>query len=92
MIVRIEDFSAWLEQKRIWNQTPIDEIEFTRNGVKIEPRLFWNNGEEMTVEDFKFTGLSTVDYLAQVFEGLIDVSAKPCQEYWDDEEDCYDDE
>lgn len=76
MIVKIEELSAWLQQKREWNSTPIDQIEFTRNGVKIEPKLFWDNGDELTVEEFKFTGLSTTDYLAQVFEGLIDQSRK----------------
>jgi hypothetical protein len=66
--VKLEDIQKWRSQRALWNNTPLKEIEFTLEGAKIPPRVFFDDGEEMTIEDFKYTGMANVDYLLFVLD------------------------
>jgi hypothetical protein len=68
--VKLEDIQKWRSQRALWNNTPLEEIEFTLEGVKFAPKVFFDDGEEMTIEYFRYMGLANVDYLLFVLERI----------------------
>ncbi len=71
--VKLEDIQKWLELKKLWNNTPLEEIEFTLGGKKFAPQLFVTDeaGEttELTIEEFKFMGLANTTYFEMFADG-----------------------
>ena len=75
MIVKIEDIQAWLAQRNTWNNTDINDIEFTYNGEPFEPQLFWldENNEKLkpiTKKELKFLGAENHTILEMMIEEL----------------------
>jgi hypothetical protein len=68
--VKIEDIEKWRSQRKLWNSTPLEDIEFICEGVKFVPKLIDDNGDELTIEEFKYMGLANVDYLLFVLESM----------------------
>jgi hypothetical protein len=75
MEIKLEDIKQWLEQKKLWNNTPLDQIEFTFNGKKFIPQLYVTDedGEptELTIEEFMFMGLANTTYFEMFADGEI---------------------
>lgn len=56
MIVDINYLRYLNEQRQAINQTPLQDIVWVENGQQIE-------ASDKLIEDFKFTGLSNVDFI-----------------------------
>ena len=57
MRVNIEEIRKNLAQRRKWNSTPLEAIEFYERGVKIEI-------PQETIDRFGKTGLNNMDFIA----------------------------
>ena len=55
------EYIEWLasERQKI-NKTPLDEIEFFKNGMKVDI-------SKKMIEDFEFTGLNNIDFITSGF-------------------------
>lgn len=74
MEIKLEDIKQWLEQKKLWNNTPLDQIEFTLDGKKFIPQLYVTDEDseeptELTIEEFKFMGLANTTYFEMFADG-----------------------
>jgi hypothetical protein len=62
-VVEINDILQALKDRRDFNRLDLSEVEFTKDG---EPVAF--TAEEL--DEWKFTGLSNVDFIASRFDEL----------------------
>jgi len=64
--VNLEDVKAHWEQRQLWNKTPLEDIQLMYKGQPVqEVPMYDNNGnqEPLTIDEWKYTGLSNIDYL-----------------------------
>lgn len=72
--VNLEDVLAVQKQRKLWNTTPLDKMQFLYQGKPVyEKPVFIDNGEtkELTINEWKFWGLSNYDYLLQVLQTVL---------------------
>ena len=79
MEVAIEDIQQWQAWRSLWNNTPLQEIEFTLGGEPVEititEKVVESQDEGVKIrtvapEQFKFWGLANVDYLLMALDSL----------------------
>ncbi len=79
MKIAIEDVQQWLAWRSLWNNTPLEKIEFTLEGKDVDIEVTeqilddQNNPIEIcpiTKQQFKRWGLANVDYLLLAVESL----------------------
>ena len=64
--VKLEDVKKIYELRKLFNTTNLSEIKFTFNGEFVNNKAeILENGETvlMTLDEWKFTGLSNFDYM-----------------------------
>jgi hypothetical protein len=55
------EYIKWLtEERQKINKTPLEEIEFYENGMKVDV-------SEKMIKDFKFVGLNNIDFITSDF-------------------------
>lgn len=79
MKIAIENVQQWLAWRSLWNNTPLEEIEFTLNGkdvaIEATEQILDEHGNVLsdrpiTKQQFKRWGLANVDYLLLAVESL----------------------
>jgi hypothetical protein len=79
MKIAIEHIKQWQEWRALWNNTPLEEIEFTLNGEVIDLDVteqildaqgHVTKSQTLSPEEFKYTGLANIDYLLMAVESL----------------------
>lgn len=85
MLISIEHIKQWQQWRSQWNNTPLEDIEFTLNGEVIDldvtEQILDNQGQvireqPLTKEEFKYSGLANIDYLLMAVETF---EAKQCK-------------
>lgn len=69
--VNLEDVKAHYEQRKLWNKTPLKDMQFLYKGEVVKELPYYdNNGniEPLTIDEWVYTGLSNIDYLYMMLE------------------------
>jgi len=65
MNIDIETVREHLDYRKEVNECKLDEIELYLKGIKVDLNNF-----ELSIEDFNFTGLSTMDFIQMIIGEL----------------------
>lgn len=69
--VNLEDVKAHYEQRKLWNKTPLKDMQFLYKGEGVKELPHYdNNGniEPLTIDEWVYTGLANIDYLYMMLE------------------------
>lgn len=66
--IDIEEVIALQKRRKEINNLDLSDIDFYKNGVKLDPKICSNDSLE-NIEEWKFTGLGIIDYVQIILLG-----------------------